>query len=455
MKIRYKLTLLFTLLFTLIICAFAAFIYYSSAENREDEYYKRLKQLAITKTNLLLDAKVAPAVLQLIYKNAPNSLFQEEVAVYDTSFHLLYHDAVNIDKIKETKMMIAEIVSKGEIQFNQGPLQAVGFLYPYKGKDYVVTAAAKDEYGLAKLNQLRFILLLSVLGSIVLTVFAGYIFAKKALKPVAEMVDEIEELTANNLDQRLKVENSKDEIGELAVTFNRLLDRLEHSFDAQKEFVSHISHELRTPLATVIAELEISQNKERTAPEYQKAIELALKDARKLARLSTSLLDLANANYDQTEIRFQELRLDEVLLDARNEVLQHESDYKVNLIFDQEAEDDDFISIQGNEHLLKIAFINLMENNCKFSEYKEANVAISYYQDKTILRFSDQGIGISEQDRLRLFDPFYRGENHYYAEGNGIGLALTKKIIGLHQGDISVISEKGAGTTFIVTLTHV
>lgn len=455
MKIRYKLTLLFTLLFTLIICGFAVFIYYSSAENREDEYYKRLKQLAITKTNLLLDAKVAPDVLQLIYKNAPNSLFQEEVAVYDTSFHLLYHDAVSIDKIKETKMMIAEIVSKGEIQFNQGQLQAVGFLYPYKGSDYVVTAAAKDEYGLVKLTKLRFILVISVLGSVVLTIFACYVFARKALDPVTEMVDEIEELTANNLDQRLKVENSKDEIGELAITFNRMLDRLEHSFDAQKEFVAHISHELRTPLATLIAELEISQNKERSPSEYQQAIELALKDARKLARISTSLLDLANANYDQTEISFKELRLDEVLLDARTAVLQHQPEYKVNLIFDQEAEDDDFISIRGNEHLLKIAFINLMENNCKFSEHKEANVAISWYQDKTILRFSDQGIGISESDRLRLFDPFYRGENQYYAEGSGIGLALTKKIISLHQGDIVVISEKGTGTTFIVTLTHV
>ncbi|WP_316842575.1 HAMP domain-containing sensor histidine kinase [Pedobacter gandavensis] len=455
MKIRYKLTLLFTLLFTLIICGFAFFIYYSSAENREDEYFKRLKQLAITKTNLLLDAKVAPDVLQLIYKNAPNNLFQEEVAVYDTAFHLLYHDAVNIDKIKETKSMIGEIVAKGEIQFNQGQLQAVGFLYPYKGRDYVITAAAKDEYGLAKLSKLRFILTVSVLGSLLLTIFAGYFFAKRALKPVAEMVDEIEELSAKNLDQRLKVTDSKDEIAELALTFNRMLDRLAHSFEAQKEFVAHISHELRTPLATVIAELEISQNKERTVLAYQNAIALALKDARKLARLSTSLLDLANANYDQAVISFKELRLDEVLLDARNEVLQHQPEYKVKLIFDQEAEDDDFISIRGNEYLLKIAFINLMENNCKFSEHKESTVSIAYDRDQTILRFVDQGIGISEADRAKLFEPFFRGGNQHYAEGNGIGLALTKKIVDLHHGTIVVISEPGEGSTFILTLRHI
>lgn len=455
MKIRHKLTFLFTLLFAGIICVFALFIYFSSAENREDEYYKRLKQLAVTKTNLLLDAKVAPDVLQLIYKNTPNTLFQEEVAIYDTSFHLLYHDAVNVDKIKETRTMIDEIVRKGEIQFNQGQLQAVGFLYHYKGAAYVVTAAAKDEYGLVKLSNLRFVLIISALGSVLLTIFAGYLFSRHALKHVAEMVDELEEITDKSLDLRLKVENGKDEIGELAITFNRMLDRLENSFDAQKAFVSHISHELRTPLATVIAELELSQYKERTLEEYKKAIRLALTDARKLARLSTSLLNLANASYDQTEISFKELRLDEILLDARNEVLHNQSDYKVNIIFDEEAEDDDFISIRGNEHLLRIAFINLMENNCKFSEGHESTVSISHYKEKAILRFSDQGIGIAEEEIPNLFIPFYRGGNKQYAEGNGIGLALTKKIVGLHNGEILVTSKVQEGTTFIIILNHV
>lgn len=455
MKIRHKLTLLFTVLFAAIICAFALFIYVSSAENREDEYYKRLRQLAITKTNLLLDAKVAPNVLQLMYKNTPSTLFQEEVAVYDTSFNLLYHDAVDVDKVKETRKMIDQIVREGEIQFNQGQLQAVGILYKYKGADYVITAAAKDEYGLVKLANLRFILILSALGSVVLTIFAGFFFSKHALKPVAEMVDKVEEITATNLDLRLNVKNSKDEIAELADTFNLMLDRLEKSFDAQKEFVSHISHELRTPLATVIAELELAQSKERSSEAYKQAISLALSDARKLARLSTSLLNLANANYDQTEISFKELRLDEVLLDARSEVIHNQPDYKVNIIFDQEAEDDDFISINGNEHLLKIAFINLMENSCKFSEHKESVVSISYWKDKTILRFSDQGIGIAEEDLEMLFKPFYRGGNQQFADGNGIGLALTKKITELHHGEISVSSIVNEGTTFTIELPHI
>ncbi|MEJ7678446.1 MAG: hypothetical protein WKG06_11415 [Segetibacter sp.] len=112
MKIRNKLTLLFTLLFASLLLLFAVFIFVTSSTNRKEEYYKRLRQRAIVKANLLFDAKVEPVVLQVIYKNSQNSLLQEEVAIYDTSFNLLYHDAVDIDKVKETRSMIDEIVQK-------------------------------------------------------------------------------------------------------------------------------------------------------------------------------------------------------------------------------------------------------------------------------------------------------------------------------------------------------
>src|ERR1700694_2167219 len=133
MKIRNKLILLFTLLFASLLFLFAAFIYFDSANNRKDEYYKRLRQQAITKANLLMEAKVPPTVLQVIYKNSQNSLLEEEVAVYDTAFHLLYHDAVEIDKVKETKAMIDEIVRKKEIRLELQGLEGIGLLYQHNG----------------------------------------------------------------------------------------------------------------------------------------------------------------------------------------------------------------------------------------------------------------------------------------------------------------------------------
>ena len=454
MNIRNKLTLLFTILFATILLFLTFFIYISSAETRKDEYYKRLRQLAITKANLLLDAKVEPNVLQLIYKNA-DSLFQEEVAIYDTSFNLLYHDAVGIDKVKETQAMIDEIKKTGEIQFKIGQLQAVGFLYRHKGTNYVITTAAKDEYGLSKLKDLKYILLISSLAGLFMTIVAGRLFAKLALKPVTEMVNKVEEITATNLDLRVTTENPKDEIGELAETFNLMLDRLENSFDSQKQFVSAISHELRTPLATIITELELSQYKERTNSEYKQVIELALGDARKLVRLSNSLLDLAKASYDQAEISFKKIRLDEIILDARSQIILDHNQYKVTIVFEKETDNERNIIINGNEYLLRVAFINLIENACKFSHNNQCIIAISFSKGHTVLSFADDGVGIPEEDIPFLFTPFYRGKNRYFVDGNGIGLSLTEKIALMHNGSISVQSIVDYGTTFTISLPHI
>lgn len=455
MQIKTKLTLLFTLLMAAMLLTFALTVYFSSSETREEEYFKRLKQQAATKAGLLLDTKIAPEVLQLIYKNAPNSLFQEEVAIYDTAFHLLYHDSVEIDKVKETRTMIDSIERSKEIQFYIDELQVVGFLYLHNNKHYVVTAAAKDEYGLAKLADLRSTIIILSLISVIIIFFAGQFLAKKSLQPVSSMVNKVKEITATNLDLRVNEGNRKDEIAALAITFNKMLDRLENSFDAQKHFVSNISHELRTPLASMLAELELTAEKERTNEEYRKSNEHFITDTQKLIRLSNSLLDLAKASYDHTEISFKDVRLDEILLDARNDVLHNQPSYKVDIVFEQEIDNESYLSVHGNEYLLRIAFINLIENGCKFSADHQSAVSIFYDEKKIILSFSDHGTGISPEDLPNIFIPFYRGANKKFTDGNGIGLSLTKKIIDLHNGDIAVCSKELERTVFTVTLWHI
>lgn len=454
MKIRLKLTLLFTMLFAAVLLVFALAIYFSYSVNRKEEYYKRLKQQAITKANLLFDVKISPRVLQEIHKNSLNIFHQEEIAIYDTDFHLLYHDAAAVDKIKESKEMIATIIKKKEIQFSDGKLQAVGVLYTYAGRQYIITVAAQDEPGFKKLRNLKYILIVSFLFTIILTLAVGRFFSKKALQPVSEMVSKVGTITATNLHLRVKEGNGKDEIAELAVTFNQMLDRLEQSFDAQKQFVSNISHELRTPLSAIITELELSGTKVRTAQEYNTIIQLALIDARRLAKLSNGLLNLAKASYDQAEIAFRILRLDELLVEARQQTLKTDPGFHIDIKFEQEIEDDKLISITGNEYLLKIAFGNLMENGCKFSQHKQCIVTINFDATHTLLHFTDQGIGIPAEDIPRLFTSFYRGQNQQYTTGNGIGLSLAHKIIALHKGTLTVHSAVNKGTTFMIALPH-
>lgn len=454
MRVKNKLTLLFAVMTTALLLAFAVAVYFSYAKSRQDEYYKLLRQQSTIKANLLFNAKIKANVLQLIYKNSSKSFFQEEVAIYDADFNLLYHDDISVDKVKETKAMIDGVISQKEIRFTQGDVQEIAFLYKKGKAKYVITAAAKDRAGQAMLLRLRYTLFFAFVASIIIITVVGRFLSSKALQPVSNLVDNVNKITASNLHQTVDEGNGKDEIAELAITFNHMLKRLEYSFGAQKLFVYNISHELRTPLAAMIAELDLALTKNRSVEEYKKIIGLSLTDAKKIVKLINGMLDLARASYDQSEISFKEVRLDEVLLDASRQVMESNNAFTVPLSFDKEIEDDHYITIRGNEYLLNTAFINLMENACKFSEQWQCKVTISYFKNKTIVRFTDEGIGIVEEDIEQIFTPFYRGHNQSYAEGYGIGLSLCQKIVQLHKGDISVISTPGKGTTFTITLPH-
>jgi len=283
----------------------------------------------------------------------------------------------------------------------------------------------------------------------------GYFMARSMLQPVSKIVKHVEEITASNLSQRLEIDNPNDELGELAATFNDTLDRLEKSFESQKMFISNVSHELRTPMAALIAELELSLHRERTNEDYKRVVENALADARNIEKLSNGLMDMAKVSYHADQIKMANVRLDEALLDASALVMKARDDYNVDLIFGDYTDDDRMATIYGNEYLLRTAFVNLIENNCKFSHNHSSTVQISFLESKVFIRFSDTGIGISREDMEQLFKPFFRGENRYFSAGNGIGMTLVERIVKLHNGTISVDSQQGKGTVFILTFEHV
>lgn len=456
MKIKTALTIKNTLVTALVFLLCLSLIYVVSSHNRSKTFYHDLRREAVTKAHLFLSGQIDAESMQSIYTNNRQFINEVEVAVYETSFKMLYHDAVQNDIVKEDSLMIDRIAREGEIEFYINDFQAIGMLYSYGGKDYVVTAAAYDGYGYDNLGKLAVTLFVMFVSGLALLFVSGYFLARSALKPIRNIVSEAEKITASNISNRLSVRNEKDELGELSITFNNLLSRLEKSFASQKMFVSNVSHELRTPLAALMAELGISLQKERTADQYRSVIENAMLDAHKMNRLIDGLLNLAKADYGKEQISMQEIRLDELLLDARECILRAHPEYNIELVFGNDDMDDDrFITVMGNSYLLNIAFSNIMENNCKYSPDRTSIVQISYWNNYSILRFSDNGEGLSDDEKENIFTLFYRGNREKNTEGHGIGMALSQKIISLHQGKISVNSEKNKGTTFVVELLHV
>lgn len=455
MKIRTKLTLRYSIVMATILLLFSVIIYVAMEHRRESEFFNDLKKEAITRANLFLEGKVDATTMHSIYLNNIETLDEVQVAIYDKQFSLIYHDANEIDLIKETPELIEKIIQVKELLFYQDRNQAVGLLYHNGGTNYVITAINFDGYGYNKMVYIRNLLIVMFVVSILVLICIGYVLAKGALRPFSTIVRKVDGITVSNLDMRIEQSSYQDEIGELSQTFNKMLDRLEKSFDSQRMFVSNVSHELRTPLAALVSELEITLFKERTDAQYRATIERALEDSRKLVKLSGGMLDLAKASYDSTQISLKNVRIDEVLLDARELVTRANESYSVDLLFECEPEDETLITVLGNEYLLRTAFVNLMENNCKFSANRTSIIRISYFEQKSIVRFSDTGIGVCPTDLEQMFTPFYRGENRSYANGNGIGMALVHKIISIHAGTIRVNSHMGEGTVFTIEIPHV
>lgn len=442
MKIQNRLTLLFSFLFGVILFAFIVGVYQFYSNRCKEDYFERLHLRGVLKVDLIDGETVAPDVLHALYENTPPN-YEPQVTIFNKDGKLIYRDKKNTLPEQDYQNLIRQIHSSGSCCIWNDNKQTYGFAIEGDKTNYVVFATGQDMHGEAQLRTLRTVLAVAYLITILFIVLTVRLFTKQAFSPVSKMSDKAKDITlSSQLDIRLDEGNRKDELAKLAITFNQMLSQLEKAFNAQKQFVYNISHELRTPLSAIITELELSRNKPGNRKEdYEAMIDLVLKDSHRLVKLSNNLLDMAKANYSPSEIAMHEIRLDELLLNVCHKAQKSSPSYTVQLIFDKEdIEDDRLISVNGNEYLLNVAFGNLIDNGCKFSPDKTCEVHISYEDQEIILQIIDHGIGITPEDMKSIFTPFFRGSNKSFAEGNGIGLSLTHKIIEIHAGEILVKS---------------
>lgn len=456
MQIRTKLSLQFALLVGGILICFSLLIYILSANYRKQEFTQRLKERAINTAKLLIEVKeIDDNLLRIIDSTKYSALLNDEVVVFDYFKRSMIYMNVDTSTLVITEDLLSKVRSRQEYVFRQGNREAIGLLYSNGLRRFVVFSSAEDKYGINKLNNLLIVLLIGLIASIVLTVLTGLFFSRQALKPILEVIREVSTISAPNLEQRVNEGNGSDEIAKLAITFNKMLDRIEMAFQIQKSFVSNASHELRTPLASITSQIEVSLMKPRQAPEYEKVLNSILDDARGLTSLSNNLLEIARSEQDLKALNITPVRLDELFLQTQSDILLLHPEYSIEtLINDNTVDEDQELAILGNENLLKLIFINLFDNACKFSEGKTVNAALTYNPENIHIQISDKGIGIGEADLPHIFEPFYRAKNAQTISGHGIGLSLISKIVNMHSGKINVTSEEGKGTTVDVRLPY-
>lgn len=275
-------------------------------------------------------------------------------------------------------------------------------------------------------------------------------YQKKLIDPIKEITVDMNNISTENLYVRLKSHKQEDELGDLIRTFNNMLDRLETSFETQNNFISNASHELNTPLTSIIGEAEVALKRERTAEEYVETLQSILTEAEKLDKKTKALLFLAQTGFNGKALKFETVRIDQLIFDVLETVNKIHADNHVVLDLSKIPDNPELLKVKGNEQLLHLALTNLISNAYKYSNNQEVVVSIDANNAAIVIKVIDLGIGIPQDEIPYIFDPFFRASNTGNFEGYGIGLPLARNIIRLHGGKILFTSMENKSTEVIV-----
>lgn len=303
---------------------------------------------------------------------------------------------------------------------------------------------------MAQLSSITKIAIMFLPIIVILAIIFGLFISKKLLKPVNKMEEAASNITqGSDLKKRIDIGNGTGEIYNLADDFNEMISRLDYSFDSEKRFISDASHELRTPMSVIMAQSELTLEKDRSTEEYKTAIEVISRQGGRMSTLIDTLLDYTRLEQRADEYEMMPTNLSEIVEDLC-------ADMKLiklkNISLEYDVQPDVFV--KGHKVLLTRALQNLIDNAYKYgNENGNIWVTLKENKDQVELSVKDNGIGISEAGLGKIFDRFYREDSSRshkdrMAYGYGLGLSMVKKIVEMHEAEIKVNSVEDQGSEF-------
>lgn len=450
MRIRTRIIVILVSVFVGLILAFSFFIYFFISRYSFNDFFKRLEIRCYTTAKIEFEKESESKMIKSFKGDYLEPLLDEKHYIIEIKS---IQELKNQAKAKElNEEFITEIYQNDVASYRKGSLFYSGIKYSTGSRSYIVITSAVNYYYSHHMDYLRKLLFSAILIATVLVVIVSWWVSKRLIDPVKAIATKMNSIGTDNLYVRLENNNSDDELGDLNRTFNSLLDRLETSFETQKNFISNASHELNTPLTSIIGEADVALARERSAEEYKEAISNILEEAEKLDKKTKALLYLAQTGYSNKQLNFDKVRMDQLLFDVRETILRIIPESRIHIDLSLLPESPEKLKVRGNEHLLHLAFSNLLINACKYSNNKDVNVSLGVSQTHIVVLIKDQGIGIPVNELPFIYDPFFRASNTGNFEGYGIGLPLTRNIIKIHGGELLVSSEKEKGTWVEVRL---
>ncbi|HXX15820.1 MAG TPA: ATP-binding protein [Candidatus Eremiobacteraceae bacterium] len=475
-SVRVRLTLWYSAVLALVLICLAVlsyFLYWHNIRKRTDGDILQLAQGFITTFNAELADESGPDAV----KNAAREAMQEHhfrntwFIFLDDSGRVQQSslDLPNVDSPKPG--LTADVFSSDAFHSLSASASAEAELHTIPGRKdrfrglALPLSAVGHGYTLVVLQSLHAqkemmsdildTFLWAIPMGLLLASIGGYFLARKSLAPIAAMATQTRAISASNLSQRLSIANERDELGQLAQTFNQLLERLQASFEQQRRFMADASHELRTPVAILKGETEVTLAKaDRSPEEYRETLGILREESQRLARITDDLFTLARADAGQFPLTIREAYLDEIASEALVRARSLALAKKIHLCSKSEAD----LPIQADEALLGRMLLNLLDNAIKYSPAgSTVTLACRRQNDHYEISVSDNGPGIPAELQPRIFERFFRADKaRSRADGEtggaGLGLSIARWIAEAHQGTLALTRSDATGSVFTATL---
>ncbi len=377
---------------------------------------------------------------------------RQEIIEKNNIFHI--KQQVTLDNFTKEKQIVPELeyqLNSGEHiyikNYNQHYLIACSS-FKYQDKIYQLELVADISAKVKFLNQQLILIILFFLLILVLIIFLTYIMNKRLLSPIAKMSTEIKEISVNQLESRLNVTQTQDELKELAIQFNHLLDKMEDAYKRNNQFVSDASHELRTPISVIDGYVNMLARWGKNDEDILEEAIIEIKEETAHMRgLMEKLLFIAHTEQAKLDVKLENVSLTSLVNEVCRETTMIDSKHQINCVVTEE------LSVKANADYIKQMLRIFIENSRKFTaENGKIEIGAKKIDDKIMLWVKDSGCGIDRNDLPHVFDRFYKSDKARTKRksGNGLGLSIAKWIIDQHNATAEITSTVGKGTTISV-----
>lgn len=450
MLIRHKLVLLFIVFSGVLLCLFSLYIYIAAANSRKNIFLDRLKKKAHDTQEIYnLNDKVAEKVIISIPEQSEYVFDENNRLIFAIDdMHDFSFDSIFFKSVAKSKEYAFSYRTPNNEEIKEGYAYSFG-----EGKGMrTIVITAYNITGFGQLQELKFILIIGNVFFLGAVGIVSFFFSSRAFQPINDLVKQAESVQDDDLNFRLTFKNPKDEIGIVASSFNRVLDRIQTVVESQKSFISYASHELRTPLSAINGILETAMNYDRDKDAMKESLKAAHKEIQKATILVNGLLQLAKIETAHKRDESIRVNIVDLLLDVISfyKLKKPEQEF----VFDiPDSMQGIYIEVNAHPQFLRTALLNVIDNASKYSFQQKIHIKLILDGENRIkINVIDKGIGIGSEDRSQLFDIFYRGKNVAGVDGFGLGLSLTQKIISLHGGDVRLFRNQLQGMTAEIIL---